>query len=103
MSQHVSATIQDKTAVILLHGWFNFAVAHAFRTEFEGVLANHSVRDIQIHLGGVEYMDSAALGVLRVSKDSAESCGKTITLTNVRGPVKQVLEIADFHRLFTII
>ena len=53
-------------------------------------------------LGKREVIDSAALGMLLLARERAGEQGKTVALANCRGPVKAVLDIANFQRLFAI-
>ena len=44
-----------------------------------------------------------ALGMLLMLRDKAKSSGKTVCLANARGSVRQVLDIANFGKLFPIV
>jgi hypothetical protein len=48
-------------------------------------------------------LDNSALGMLLMLKDKAATVGRTIQITNLKGMARQVLEIANFHKKFTII
>ena len=96
----VSTSIQDGIAVISLKGRFDFSVTQAFRDAVENALANTAAKEIQIDLGGVGHLDSAALGVLLLSRDNAQDAGKTVSLAGVTGKVKQVLNLANFDKIF---
>ncbi|MEQ8506019.1 MAG: STAS domain-containing protein [Rhodospirillales bacterium] len=56
---------------------------------------------IVVDLSGVEYIDSAGLGVLLILREAAQDKGKDITLTGMTGSAKEVLELACFDTLFT--
>lgn len=58
--------------------------------------------EIQVDLGGVEYIDSSGLGMLLMVRESAKSAGKTVSIANASGNVRQVLDIANFHKLFAL-
>ena len=51
---------------------------------------------------GVDYLDSAALGMLLLLREKLGNVRKEVELTGTHGMVKQVLEIANFARLFRI-
>jgi anti-anti-sigma factor len=95
-------TTDGGIAVIALKGRFDFSAHRTFRDAFKVALDDSAVREIQINLLAVEYIDSSALGTLLMSKDNATGAGKSISLSGVAGVVKQVLDIANFHKLFTI-
>lgn len=51
---------------------------------------------------GVDYLDSSALGMLLMLRDKLGGANKEVALVGVRGNVKQVLDIANFAKLFQI-
>ena len=89
-------------ARITLHGRFDFNAHRDFKSSYDPVLSAADVNAIEIDLGQVVYLDSSALGMLLLLKEKAEHVNKSVTLTNCHGTVQQVLEIANFGRLFTI-
>jgi anti-anti-sigma factor len=50
----------------------------------------------------LDYLDSSALGMLMLLNERAKLVNKSISLFNPSGIVSQVLEVANFNRLFTI-
>jgi anti-anti-sigma factor len=55
-----------------------------------------------VDLAQVEYLDSSALGMLLMLRDKIKASNRRVSLINCRGPVKQVLEIANFSKLFEV-
>jgi len=84
----------------VLSGSFTFDAYRDFKTEYTPILDSGNFKEIEIDLGGVEYLDSSALGMLLLLKERIGN--KPIVLSNSRGTVKSVLEIANFHQLFTM-
>ena len=101
----MQATITKEagTAEVRLSGRFDFNAHRDFRNAYEPLMAESDVRSVNIDMGGVEYLDSSALGMLLMLRDKAPAVNKALALTNVRGPVRQVLEIANFGKLFRIV
>lgn len=97
-----SITKESGTAEVRLSGRFDFNAHRDFRNAYEPLMAESDIRAVTIDMGGVDYLDSSALGMLLMLRDKAGAANKALTLTNVRGPVKQVLEIANFGKLFRI-
>ena len=89
-------------AMILLRGRFDFGSHREFKTSYEAPLGAAGVSELHIDMGGVEYLDSSALGMLLILKERAGATNKRIAITNCRGAVKQVLDIANFSKLFQI-
>jgi len=98
--------ITEKTegaeARLSLEGRFDFHSHRDFRTAYEAVLAKAEIREIVIDFNRVDYLDSSALGMLLLLREKAEANNKKVSLSNLSGSVKQVMEIANFGKLFTI-
>lgn len=97
-----AVTKDSGVAVVRLTGRFDFNAHRDFRAAYEPLLGETDVREMTIDLSGVEYLDSSALGMLLMLRDKAGAANKALTLSNVRGSVKQVLDIANFGKLFKI-
>lgn len=93
---------KDGRAVIRLVGRFDVSGRRAFREAVEQALEPGDVREVEVDLGGVAYLDSSALGMLLVLRDKARAANRGVTLVNCKGGVKQVLDIANFSKLFPI-
>lgn len=97
-----NVTQRDGKAVIYLAGRFDFNAHREFREAVEQAVRDASSL-IEVDLGGVDYLDSSALGMLLMLRDKAKSAGKGVSLANARGSVKQVLDIANFGKLFQLV
>jgi HptB-dependent secretion and biofilm anti anti-sigma factor len=93
---------QDEKAVIRLEGRFDFNAHRTFREAYEPSLGLTGISEFEVDFAKVDYLDSSALGMLLMLKEKAQASGKTVALANCRGTVKQVLEIANFGKLFTM-
>lgn len=93
---------KDSKAVIKLTGRFDFNTHREFRGISDPIVTDANVHEIEIDFNAVDYLDSSALGMLLMLRDKASGSGKEISLTGVAGNVKQVLEIANFSKLFKI-
>lgn len=101
MALDIKVEINDSVAKLILKGRFDFNSQRFFRSSYDAPLGNSEVKQLEIDMGDVEYLDSSALGMLLLLKERASAAGKDIVLANCRGTVKQVLEIANFNKLFT--
>ncbi len=86
---------------VRLRGRFVFASHREFNDAVDAALKT-SEPNVIIDLSDTVYIDSAALGMLLLARHRAEQLGKTITLKGAEGTVLQVLQIANFDRLFTV-
>lgn len=98
----IRSDIYDKRATLTLTGRFDFTLHKDFRDTYEQALTNTAVKEVEINLRDVDYLDSSALGMLLLLKDRAAQAGASVALSNCRETVRQILEIANFHKLFTI-
>lgn len=90
----------DGKLVIRLAGRFDFNAHRTFRNAYEPPLKEGTVREVEVDLGSVDYMDSSALGMLLMLKEKADASATPVALANCRGTVRQVLDIANFGKLF---
>lgn len=89
-------------AVVKLVGRFDFNTHRDFRNAYEPLISDTEVRSVTVDFSGVDYLDSSALGMLLMLRDKLGGVSKEVALVGVGGNVKQVLDIANFGKLFTI-
>jgi len=69
-------------------------VEHAIRERIR-----QGSRKLVLDFSGVDFIDSAAVGVLAVWVGSMEREGGTIVVTGAAGRVKRLLELTNLHRI----
>lgn len=99
----VTTTVSDGVATLGLQGRFDFNAHRDFREATERLLQDASITALNVDLGEVEYLDSPALGMLLMLRDKIKVSNRRVALVNCKGPVKQVLEIANFSKLFEVL
>ncbi|MBV8657482.1 MAG: STAS domain-containing protein, partial [Burkholderiales bacterium] len=87
-------------ATIVLTGDFTFESHRAFKTASQQALTLPEVRSLAIDFKGVDYMDSAALGMLLLLRERFGD--RPIILAHARGTVRAVIDVANFDRLFQL-
>ncbi len=87
---------------IHLKGQFNFHARKAFNQASQKALHHADGREIALDMADIDYMDSAALGMLLLLRDKAGKYGKQIVLKRAQGQVLEILQVANFDRLFDI-
>jgi HptB-dependent secretion and biofilm anti anti-sigma factor len=92
----------NQSATIGLSGRFDFHVNRPFREACEAALKGPGIKELDIDLSRVDYMDSSALGMLLLIREYATANNQQMSLSGCKGTVKQILDIANFGRLFTI-
>lgn len=94
--------VLDGAATISIAGRFTFDVHREFRDSYEALVKSAAVRSLDINLSEVEYLDSAALGMLLLLRERVLAANITLRLVQCKGTVKEVLQVANFHKLFTM-
>ena len=98
----ITNTVEGHKVRIAMAGRFDFNSHRQFRQAYEDALQAPEVREIEIDLGNVDYLDSSALGMLLLLREKCSNVNKTLALSSCRGVVLQVLEVANFNKLFLI-
>ncbi len=96
-----TSNVGDK-AIIMLAGRFDFNDHRAFKMTYEPILQQAGVKTLEINLAGIEYLDSSALGMMMLMRERSQVAGKSVVLSKPSETVSQILEIANFSKLFTI-
>lgn len=97
----ITSLLVDGVLKLRLEGKFTFEAHRDFRDAYKTHL-DTKCSTLEIDLGGVDYLDSSALGMLLLAKQSAEEHGKKVRLVNCQGTVGQILTVANFGKLFEI-
>ncbi|WP_184194483.1 STAS domain-containing protein [Chitinimonas taiwanensis] len=100
MAMQASCSIENGQARIVLAGDFTFEGHQAFKQATQQVLASEGVSLLSVDFDAVDYMDSAALGMLLLLKERFGE--RPIQLLKSRGTVRAVLDVANFGRLFQL-
>jgi anti-anti-sigma factor len=91
-------SLHGTSARIVLTGDFTFEGHRPFKEASQQALDHADVAALEIDFDNVDYMDSAALGMLLLLRERFGS--RPIRLLGTRGTVRAVLDVANFGRLF---
>ena len=97
-----SVAVTGSVATVDIMGRFDFSAHRGFKEAYDPLLGNSSVTAIVIDLSGVDYMDSSALGMLLMLRERAQGVSKKVSLSRPNHTVSQILDIANFAKLFSI-
>jgi anti-anti-sigma factor len=98
----IGVQVNGAIGLMSMSGRFDFQVHREFKDAYTRLLEDDAVREIQLEMDKLEYLDSSALGMLLLLNERARPVGKSVTLLNPSGMVAQVLEVANFDKLFDI-
>jgi len=98
----INVQINDRLARIIMSGRFDFQVHRDFKDAYTPLIGNAEVNEIEVEMSKVDYLDSSALGMLMLLNERAKATNKPVSLINTSGVVSQVLEVANFSKIFNI-
>ncbi|MDR3425036.1 MAG: STAS domain-containing protein [Alphaproteobacteria bacterium] len=86
---------------VMLSGLFTFNDHPDFRRILQKI-EDQDVEQIVFHMDKVEFVDSAALGMLLLALDAVEKNQKRLLIQGATGQVKKMFDLARFHTLFSL-
>jgi HptB-dependent secretion and biofilm anti anti-sigma factor len=92
----------DHTVTMTLCGRFDFNANQSFREACAAAPKGPGIKELVLDLSQVDYMDSSALGILLMLRQRATANKQRVALSGCTGAVKQMLNVANFRRLFKI-
>lgn len=97
----ISVTVQDSKGIVEIGvvGSFDFSLFNDFRLAYSDFIGQYE--HFIVNMENVEYLDSAALGML-LSMKSALGEGVEIEIINANDFIGNILMISRFDKRFTI-
>lgn len=96
----ISSINKDGITHIVVHGSLVFDLNKAFREAYQSLPTNARV---VVDLSGADYLDSAGLGMLIRLRDYLSEAPQPVTLMGANAAIRQILDVANFGRLFDIV
>jgi anti-anti-sigma factor len=101
MSINVRQAADGKQVTIRIAGRFDFATQRAFFDAFQQFAKGEKA--FVVDLADTEYMDSSAMGMLLQLREHSHQGGDRVVLSNGNSGIREILRIANFDQLFTIV
>lgn len=98
----INVSTQGSVARIEMSGRFDFSLHRAFKDAYDPLMSKAGIQNLEIDLSKVEYLDSSALGMLLLLRERAQAANVSVALCKPSATVMQILEIANFNKLFTL-
>ncbi len=95
----ISSTREGSKHIINIQGRFDFSLQSEFRQAYEQAPPSSN---FVLDFAGAEYIDSSALGMLLLLRDYAGGDSAKIEVVHCRHEIKNILEISNFQKLFSI-
>lgn len=86
---------------VRISGHFTFSDNGAFRS-IVNKLKDPGITQAHLDCKGLEFVDSAGLGLLMLCKDTASTHGVAISLTIPEGQAGKMFIVSRFDKMFTI-
>lgn len=96
----MNAQIHAGICNVNMHGQFTFTDNAAFREMVLTKFIDPSIRQVVLHMKDVDFVDSAALGMLLLAHDESVKHKKPLLLEGVVGQVRRIFEMARFDQFF---
>jgi anti-anti-sigma factor len=90
-------------ATLQLSGRFNFESHAVFKNAYSPLIGEGGLESLVIDFGRVDYIDSSALGMLLMVRDKLTGLNQKIVLANSGGAVREVLQVANFGKIFNLL
>ena len=81
---------------------FDFGHHKEFTEEVNTVIADDSIKTLVLDFNRTSYLDSSALGMLVLANKKAKEKSMQTVIRGARDNAKEILEIANFDKLFRI-
>ena len=92
---------EGSTLTYRLTGAFTFAENQRFRLLLKEA-GTSPARHIKVDFSQVDFIDSAALGMLLLLRDMSQQKGKTIELSGASGQIRKMFDLSKFESLFKL-
>ncbi len=97
----LTSSIQDRTLLVTLSGQFTFGDSKVFRPVLD-MLDKDNIASVVLNLAPLEFVDSAALGMLLLLRDETGKRKQQLILRGPQGQVRKIFDVARFNTLFSI-
>jgi anti-anti-sigma regulatory factor len=85
-----------------MSGRFVFEAHSDFKNAYMDLLNDASIHEIELEMSKVNCVDFAGLGMLMLLNERATVANKSVILLNVYSDIYDILEVANFSKIFTI-
>ena len=99
----IKGTAMSQQAKVILPSRFDYGYHKEFQRQCTEYLDNQSITEIVFDFSRVEYLDSAALGMMMMWQRRAAASNKKMYIKGAKGATAQILAMANMQRIFDYI
>lgn len=81
---------------------FDFSYHKDFTEQYQRILDEGGITEIILDFSRVSYLDSSALGMMVLFQKKAKSNNINVRIRGAKASAREILQIANFDRLFEI-
>lgn len=93
--------LQENEALVRVRGRLTFNDHAKLRALIREMLQNQQKRQV-LDLSGLEFVDSAGIGMLLIAREEMANMEKTLVLRAAQGQVKRVITVAQLGKIVTL-
>jgi len=94
-------SLSEQEAVATVAGQLTFSDHARFRDMARQLIAGQGDQ-LVIEFGGLDFIDSAGLGMLLLLREEAAAKQRSVVLRNAQGQVKRMFAVSRFETLFVV-
>jgi anti-anti-sigma factor len=98
----IKVTSTGSVGTVTMNGRFDFSAHRQFKDAYSQLLPQKNLNRLVLNMADVSYLDSSALGMLLLLNERAKAENKEVELSRANTTTKQILDIANFGKLFAI-
>ena len=98
---HITQREESGRGILTLCGRFDFKARHVFQTATKQA-KSEGIRHLILNLFNVEFVDSAAIGLLMLTQKDLAKTGISLSLVTSQGYVLQVLQLMKIGEVIAI-
>jgi anti-anti-sigma factor len=81
---------------------FDFGYHKEFTEQYQSLLEDKTITNIALDFSKVGYLDSSALGMMVLFQKKAKNQNVSVRIRGAKESAREILQIANFDRLFDI-
>ncbi len=92
----------ENTAHIVLSGHFNFYMQSDFKQGYQLLLGEPMIRQIDVDMSLVEFIDSTAIGMLALLVELARIQNKSVCIVHPSKAVARLFDMRNMNKLIAV-
>jgi HptB-dependent secretion and biofilm anti anti-sigma factor len=92
-----------RVEILSLPNRFDYSYHRKFDEEYDHLLKDDGCKDIILDFSRVEYLDSAAIGMMVLLQKKCSNLNKVAKIKGVHGTTADILDMAHMQKLFEFI